>query len=177
MKKLTDNQQHLINQITEEFIRHNRACEYVRADSLLGIHDMMDEVDRKQKEITRVMAHNEAVQKAMEPVMNEHYEALAHEIKALGLSISHGAVYSHTCGTRCKNITIAESMPIQVQLTGDAVNFEGKGCLPNQLCQLRPKLIYRWNDYYGWMSFGQICEHEYFRKDIKKLYEQKQNRK
>ena len=177
MKKLTDNQQHLINQITEEFIRHNRACEYVRAESLLGIHDMMDEVARKQKEIARVMAHNEAVQKAMEPVMNEHYEALAHEIKALGLSISHGTVYSHTCGTRCKNITIAESMTIQAQLRGDAVSFEGTGCLPMQLSQLETRVHYKWSDYYGWMPFGQMCENESFRDTIRKLYELNQNRK
>jgi len=177
MKKLTENQQHLINQITEEFIRHNRASEYAITESLLGIHDMMDEVNRKQKEIARVMAHNESVHKAMEPILDDHYEALAHEINALGLKISQGTIYSHLCGTRCKNITIADSIHVQVQLRGDTVNFEGTGCLPNQLAQLDTRAHYKWSDYYGWMSFGQMCESESFRETIKKLYEQNQIKK
>lgn len=185
MTTLTTNQQHLINQIITEFIQHNQSTEFIQRNSLLGIHEIIDEIDRKKKEIARVLAHNESVQKAMEPVMDDHYEALAHEINALGLHISRDTIYSHNDGTRCNRINIKMEehlhwdldMTIEVQVRGDAVNFEGKGCLPNQLCQLRPKLIYRWNSYYGWMSFEQMCEHEYFRKDIKKLYEQKQNRK
>lgn len=177
MKKITDNQQHLINQITEEFIRHNRASEYARTESLLGIHDIMDAVDRKQKEIDRIMAHNESVQKAMEPILDDHYEALAHEINVLGLKISQGTIYSHNCGTRCKNITIADSIHILVQLRGGTVNFEGTGCLPNQLAQLDTRAHYKWSDHYGWMSFGQMCESQSFRDTIKNLYEQNQIKK
>lgn len=177
MTTLTTNQQHLINQIITEFIQHNQSTEFIQRNSLLGIQEIIDEIDRKKKEIARVLAHNESVQKAMEPVMDDHYEALAHEINALGLSISNGTVYSYNCGTRCKNITIAESMTIQAQLRGDAVNFEGTGCLPMQLSQLETRVHYRWSDHYGWMPFGQMCKNESFRDTIKKLYEQKQNRK
>lgn len=182
MSNLSLTQQNLINQLIAEFIRHNASIEYRKFNSLLGIEDIIDEVHRKEKEIARIMAHNETVEKAMEPIIDEHYVALSRDINALGLHIERENLYSLVDGTRYQRIQIRtgeydrsrDDITIKLILRGDAVSFEGKGCLPNQLTQLNPRLIYQWSDYYGSRSFEEMCEHEDLRRAIKKLYEQKQ---
>jgi len=56
MTNLTENQQNLIAKITEEFMRHNETK--TLSKSLLGVEEIIDSIDRKQKEIERVKRYN-----------------------------------------------------------------------------------------------------------------------
>ena len=51
---LTENQQQLIDQITEEFISHNQSKRASRGESLLGVDDIINSVQRKRDEIARI---------------------------------------------------------------------------------------------------------------------------
>ena len=175
---LTENQQHLIDQITEEFISHNQSKRASRGESLLGVDDIINSVQRKRDEIARIKKHNEAVFSAMEPIFQENYEALWHEINALGLSLQITSDWWETQNGR-RGISMKISMYhdrnsdydfyLDAKLTGSDISFDGEPIW--EVMALEPTLIYvfRSNDY----TFESLCKSADLIAKIKNMYEKK----
>ena len=173
---LTDNQQHLINQITEEFISHNQSKVASRGTSLLGVDDIIDSVQRKRDEIARIKTHNKAVFKAIVPIFDENYEALSQDIDALGLNLHCDYEWRETQDGR-RSISMKLSMLsdrssdgdfyFDAKLTGSHALFDGETIW--NVCVLQPILLYsfRSNDY----TFEQLCKNPDFIGTIKRMYE------
>jgi hypothetical protein len=173
---LTENQQHLISQITEEFISHNQSKVVSRGTSLLGVDDIIDSVQRKRDEIARIKKHNEAVFKAMQPIFRENYDALHHEINALGLNLHSNHGWGEAQDGK-RSITMKISMfternsdsdfYLDGRITGDYPIWEGQSIYP--VCVLQPILLYtfRSNNY----TFEQLCKNPDFIGTIKRMYE------
>ena len=173
---LTENQQQLISQITEEFISHNQSKRASRGESLLGVDDIINSVQRKRDEIVRIKKHNEAVFKAMQPIFRENYEALSHEIDALGLDLRITSDWFETQdGKRGISMKISmyynrNSDPdfyFDARITGDYLKWEGEAIW--SVCVLQPTLLYsfRSNNY----TFEQLCKNPDFIGTIKRMYE------
>lgn len=175
---LTENQQHLIDQITEEFISHNQSKRASRGESLLGVDDIINSVQRKRDEIARIKKHNEAVFKSMEPIFRENYEALWHEINALGLNMSITSAWWETYDGR-RGITMKVSMYLDrnsdhdfyldAKLIGSHMSLDGETIW--EVMTLEPTLLYvfRGNDY----TFECLCKNADFIAKIKNMYEKK----
>ena len=175
---LTENQQHLIDQITEEFISHNQSKRASRGESLLGVDDIINSVQRKRDEIARIKKHNEAVFSAMEPIFQENYEALWHEINALGLNLQITSDWWETQNGR-RGTSIKVSMYsdrnsdydfyFDAKLTGNHPLLDGEPIW--EVMALEPTLIYvfRSNDY----TFESLCKDVDLIARIKKMYEKK----
>lgn len=175
---LTENQQQLIDQITEEFISHNQSKRASRGDSLLGVDDIINSVQRKRDEIARIKKHNEAVFSAMEPIFSENYEALWHEINALGLDLRITSDWWETYNGR-RGITMKISMYhdrnsdhdfyLDAKLTGSHMLLDGETIW--EVMALEPTLLYvfRGNDY----TFECLCKNADFIAKIKNMYERK----
>ena len=175
---LTENQQQLISQITEEFISHNQSKRASRGESLLGVDDIINSVQRKRDEIARIKKHNEAVFKAMQPIFRENYEALSHEIDALGLDLQITSDWWEAQDGR-RGLTMQVSMYydrrsdpdfyFDAKLTGSHLLFDGEAIW--SVCVLQPILLYsyRSEDY----TFEQLCKHPDFIARIKTMYERK----
>ena len=175
---LTENQQQLIDQITEEFISHNQSKRASRGESLLGVDDIINSVQRKRDEIARIKKHNEAVFSAMEPIFNENYNALWHEINALGLNMSITSDWWQAQDGR-RGITMKVSMYhdrnndhdfyLDAKLTGSDISFDGEPIW--EVMALEPTLLYpyRSNDY----TFECLCKNADFIAKIKNMYERK----
>ena len=173
---LTENQQQLISQITEEFISHNQSKVVSRGTSLLGVDDIIDSVQRKRDEIARIKKHNEAVFKAMQPIFRENYDALHHEINALGLDLQITSDWGEAHDGR-RGLTMQVSMYydrrsdpdfyFDAKLTGSHALFDGETIW--NVCVLQPILLYsfRSNDY----TFEQLCKNPDFIGTIKRMYE------
>ena len=173
---LTENQQHLINQITEEFISHNQSKVVSRGTSLLGVDDIIDSVQRKRDEIARIKKHNEAVHKSMRPIFKDNYEALSHEIDALGLDLQITSDWWEAQDGR-RGLTMQVSMYydrrsdpdfyFDAKLAGSHALFDGAPIW--NVCVLQPTLLYsfRSNDY----TFEQLCKNPDFIGTIKRMYE------
>ena len=173
---LTENQQQLIDQITDEFISHNQSKRASRGESLLGVDDIINSVQRKRDEIARIKKHNEAVFKAMQPIFRENYEALSHEIDALGLDLQITSDWWEAQDGR-RGLTMKVSMYydrrsdpdfyFDAKLTGSHLLFDGEAIW--SVCVLQPTLLYsfRSNDY----TFEQLCKNPDFIGTIKRMYE------
>ena len=175
---LTENQQNLIDQITEEFISHNQSKRASRGESLLGVDDIINSVQRKRDEIARIKKHNEAVFSAMEPIFQENYEALWHEINALGLNLKITSDWWEAQdGRRGTSIKVSmysdrNSDPdfyFDAKLTGNKVLLDGVPIW--EVMALEPTLLYsfRSNDY----TFECLCKNAEFIERIKNMYERK----
>ena len=175
---LTENQQHLIDQITEEFISHNQSKRASRGESLLGVDDIINSVQRKRDEIARIKKHNEAVFSAMEPIFQENYEALWHEINALGLNLQITSDWWETQnGRRGTSIKVSmysdrNSDPdfyFDAKLTGNKVLLDGEPVW--EVMALEPTVLYsfRSNEY----TFECLCKNAEFIAKIKNMYEKK----
>jgi len=175
---LTENQQNLIDQITDEFISHNQSKRASRGESLLGVDDIINSVQRKRDEIARIKKHNEAVFSAMEPIFQENYEALWHEINALGLNLQITSDWWETQNGR-RGTSIKVSMYsdrnsdydfyFDAKLTGNHPLLDGEPIW--EVMALEPTLIYvfRSNDY----TFESLCKDVDLIARIKKMYEKK----
>lgn len=175
---LTENQQQLIDQITEEFISHNQSKRASRGESLLGVDDIINSVQRKRDEIARIKKHNEAVFSAMQQIFNENYEALSHEINALGLDLRITSDWWETYNGR-RGITMKVSMYhdrnsdydfyLDAKLTGSHMSLDGETIW--EVMTLEPTLLYpyRNNDY----TFECLCKNADFIAKIKNMYERK----
>ena len=175
---LTENQQHLIDQITKEFISHNQSKRASRGESLLGVDDIINSVQRKRDEIARIKKHNEAVFSAMKPIFSENYEALWHEINALGLDLQITSDWWETQSGR-RGITMKVSMYhdgssdydfyLEAKLMGSHMSLNGETIW--EVMALEPTLIYvfRSNDY----TFESLCKSADLIEKIKKMYEKK----
>lgn len=173
---LTENQQHLIDQITDEFISHNQSKQASRGESLLGVDDIINSVQRKRDEIARIKKHNEAVFSAMEPIFDENYIALSHEINALGLDLRITSDWWQTQDGR-RGLTMQVSIYcdrrsdpdfyFDAKLTSSHLLFDGETIW--NVCVLQPTLLYsfRSNDY----TFEQLCKNFDFIGRIKRMYE------
>jgi hypothetical protein len=173
---LTENQQQLISQITEEFISHNQSKRASRGESLLGVDDIIDSVQRKRDEIARIKKHNEAVFKAMQPIFRENYEALHHEIEALGLDLQITSDWWEAQDGR-RGLTMQVSMYydrrsdpdfyFDAKLAGSHVSFDGAPIW--EVRELEPTMLYsfRSNDY----TFECLCKNADFIATIKRMYE------
>lgn len=173
---LTENQQHLIDQITEEFISHNKSKRASRGESLLGVDDIINSVQRKRDEIARIKKHNEAVFKSVRPIFKDNYEALSHEIDALGLDLRITSDWFETQDGK-RGISMKVSMYynrnsdpdfyFDAKLAGSHALFDGETIW--NVCVLQPILLYsfRSNDY----TFEQLCKNPDFIVTIKRMYE------
>ena len=173
---LTENQQQLISQITEEFISHNQSKRASRGESLLGVDDIINSVQRKRDEIARIKKHNEAVFKAMQPIFRENYEALSHEIDALGLDLRITSDWFETQdGKRGISMKISmyynrNSDPdfyFDARITGDYLKWEGEAIW--SIVELNPVLVYSFNS--NEYTFEQLCKNPDFLARIKRMYE------
>jgi hypothetical protein len=175
---LTENQQHLIDQITDEFISHNQSKRASRGESLLGVDDIINSVQRKRDEIARIKKHNEAVFKSMQPIFEENYNALIHEINALGLSLRITSDWWEAQDGR-RGLTMQVSMYFDrrsdydfyfdAKLTGNKVLLDGEPIW--EVMALEPTVLYsfRSNDY----TFECLCKNAEFIAKIKNMYERK----
>jgi hypothetical protein len=175
---LTENQQQLISQITEEFISHNQSKRASRGESLLGVDDIINSVQRKRDEIARIKKHNEAVFKSMQPIFEENYNALIHEINALGLSLRITSDWWEAQDGR-RGLTMQVSMYFDrrsdydfyfdAKLTGNKVLLDGEPIW--EVMALEPTVLYsfRSNDY----TFECLCKNAEFIAKIKNMYERK----
>ena len=175
---LTENQQQLISQITDEFISHNQSKRASRGESLLGVDDIINSVQRKRDEIARIKKHNEAVFEAMQSIFEENYDALAHEINALGLvlRVTSGWWQTHD-GKRGITMKVLVSddrssdfdFYFDARLTGHHKKFEGEPIW--EVGELEPALIYtHHSENY---TFEGLCKSKTFVDRIKKMYETK----
>ena len=175
---LTENQQHLIDQITDEFISHNQSKRASRGESLLGVDDIINSVQRKRDEIARIKKHNEAVFKSMEPIFEENYDALAHEINALGLVLRITSDWFETQnGRRGTGMKVSmycdrdsdSDFYLDAKLTGNHLSIDGETIW--QVMELKPTVLYsfRSNDY----TFECLCKNADFIAKIKNMYERK----
>jgi hypothetical protein len=178
MNKLTDNQQQLIDQITEEFISHNQSKQASRGESLLGVDDIINSVQRKRDEIARIKAHNEAVHKSMRPIFKDNYEALSHEMDALGLDLRITSDWWQAHDGR-RGITMKASVHtdrpsdfdfyFDAKITAHHKKFDGQPIW--EVGELNPVLVYTFssNDY----TFEELCKNPEFLARIKRMYETK----
>ena len=173
---LTENQQHLINQITEEFISHNQSKVVSRGTSLLGVDDIIDSVQRKRDEIARIKKHNEAVFRSMQPIFSENYDALHHEINALGLDLWITSDWFETQdgkrGTSMKVSTYCHRSSdydfyLDARITGDYLKWESEAIW--SIVELNPVLVYSFNS--NEYTFEQLCKNPDFLARIKRMYE------
>ena len=173
---LTENQQQLIDQITEEFISHNQSKRASRGESLLGVDDIINSVQRKRDEIARIKKHNEAVFKSVRPIFKDNYEALSHEIDALGLDLRITSDWWQAQDGRrglTMKVSVCADRPndldfyFDAKITGHHKKFEGQPIW--EVGELNPILIYvyRSNDY----TFEQLCKNPDFIGTIKRMYE------
>ena len=173
---LTENQQHLINQITEEFISHNQSKVASRGTSLLGVDDIIDSVQRKRDEIARIKKHNEAVFRSMQPIFRENYDALHHEINALGLNLHSNHGWGEAQDGK-RSITMKISMfternsdydfYLDARITGDYLKWESEAIW--SIVELNPVLVYSLNS--KEYTFEQLCNNPDFLARIKRMYE------
>jgi uncharacterized small protein (DUF1192 family) len=179
MTTLTLSQQNLINQIITEFIHHNETSATIKSKSLLGVDEIMDSVHRKQKEISRIKAHNEAVFKAVEPIFDEHFSKLYEEFNAMGFWLTQRDEWYYTqdkssCGTHmkvnmCDDRRSDHDFYINVSIAGDVLSFEGETMW--SIKTLKPILLYEYDNEHH--SFEKLCQHPKLRSRIKKMYEYK----
>ena len=179
MATLTLNQQNLINQIITEFILRNQISERTKTKSLLGVDEIMDSVHRKKKEILRIEAHNEAIFKSVEPIFNEHFDALYEEFNAMGLCLTqrdewYASQHKSSCGTQMKvnmydDRRSDHDFYINVSIAGDVLSFEGETMW--SVTTLKPILLYEYDNEHH--SFENLCQHPKLRSRIKKMYEYK----
>ena len=173
---LTENQQHLINQITEEFISHNQSKVVSRSTSLLGVDDIIDSVQGKRDEIARIKKHNEAVFKSMRPIFSENYDALHHEINALGLDLQITSDWFEAQDGKlgitmrvsiCYDRRSDADFYFDARITGDYLKWKGQ--VTWNVVELNPVLVYtyRSNNY----TFEQLCKNPDFIGTIKRMYE------
>lgn len=175
---LTENQQQLIDQITDEFISHNQAKRASRGESLLGVDDIINSVQRKRDEIARIKKHNEAVFEAMQQIFEENYDALAHEINALGLVLcitsdwhqTHDGKRGITMKVLISNDRSSDlEFYFDARLTGHHKKFEGETIW--EVGELAPELIYTHHNENH--TFEGLCKSQKFIDRIKKMYETK----
>ena len=173
---LTENQQQLIDQITEEFISHNQSKRASRGESLLGVDDIINSVQRKRDEIARIKKHNEAVFKSVRPIFKDNYEALSHEIDALGLDLRITSDWFETQngrrGTGMKVSMYCDrnsdyDFYFDANLIGSHRSIDGAPI--REVMELQPTLLYsfRSNNY----TFEQLCKNPDFIGTIKRMYE------
>ena len=170
MKNLTENQQNLIAKITEEFMRQNETK--TLSKSLLGVEEIIDSIDRKQKEIERVKRYNSIVAEEMWVEAIDNFNLLLSELNQLGLDAKFNDERWIICidGRLLNKITIRgnknhEQITISIEVVGPHVKFENE-YLPNSLRQLEPVI------YYKNLPFETFCKSVEFRSYLKSLYEQ-----
>ena len=175
---LTENQQQLISQITEEFISHNQSKRASRGESLLGVDDIINSVQRKRDEIARIKKHNEAVHKSMRPIFKDNYEALSHEMEALGLDLRITSDWFETQdGKRGTSVKVSTyynrnsdyDFYFDARITGDYLKWEGEAIW--SIVELNPVLVYSFNS--NEYTFEQLCKNPDFLARIKRMYETK----
>ena len=176
MKQLTENQQQLIDQITEEFISHNQSKQASRGESLLGVDDIINSVQRKRGEIVRIKKHNEAVFEAMQQIFKDNYEALSHEMDALGLDLRITSdwwqAHDGNRGITMK-VSVYTDRPsdfdfyFDARLIGRHTKFDGQPIW--EVVELAPELIYTHSSENH--TFEGLCKSQKFVDRIKKMYE------
>lgn len=168
MTNLTENQQNLIAKITEEFMRQNKTK--TLSKSLLDVAEIIDAVDRKQKEIERVKRFNNIVAEEMWLEAMDNFDLLLSELTQLGLD----AEFLTEDWTRCYDGRLLNTIRIKgnkdshitidLEVVGPYVKFEN-AYLPNSLRQLEPVI------YYNKLPFETFCKSVEFRSYLKSLYE------
>ena len=170
MTNLTENQQNLIAKNKEEFMRQNETK--TLSKSLLGVEEIIDSIDRKQKEIERVKRYNIVVGEELWFEAEDNFDLLLSELTKLGLNAKFNDDFWIRCidGRLLNKIMIRgnknnSQITISIEVVGPRVLFENK-YLPNSLRQLEPVI------YYENLPFETFCESVKFRSDLKSLYEQ-----
>ena len=173
MKQLTENQQQLIDQITEEFISHNQSKQASRGESLLGVDDIINSVQRKRDEIARIKADNKAILEGIKPIFKDNFEALAHELNALGLCLTSDKDWVTTHDGRSfitMKVSMLHDRRSELDFYFDArVECVHRGFSEVVVCN--PKLQYVFSD--TAYSFEEICKNSRFIGKIKTMYETK----
>lgn len=170
---LTEYQQNLIDQITDEFISHNQSKRASRGESLLGVDDIINSVQRKREEIESMKENNRAIFEALKPVFEDNFDALAHELNALGLSLKSDHEWRITYQGK-------RFLPIKVAMRHD-MNSDEDFYLDAQISHTyskwsevvtcKPKLQYVYAD--NLYSFEDLCKSPIFINRIKNMYEKK----
>jgi hypothetical protein len=171
---LTENQQQLISQITEEFISHNQSKRASRGESLLGVDDIINSVQRKRDEIARIKKNNEAILEALKPVFEENFEALAHELNALGLSLKSKDKWTTTYDGRSfitMKVSMLHDRNSDLDFYVDARIECAYGSFTTEIVVCEPKLQYVFNN--AGHTFEGLCKNTTFINRIKNMYENK----
>lgn len=168
MTNLTENQQNLIAKITEEFMRQNKTK--TLSKSLLDVAEIIDAVDRKEKEIERVKRYNNIIAEDMWLEAMDNFDLLLSELTQLGLDaefLNEWWIRTYD-GRLLTTIRIKGNkdshINIDVEVVGPHVKFENQ-YLPNSLRQLEPVI------YYKNLPFETFCKSVEFRSYLKSLYE------
>jgi uncharacterized small protein (DUF1192 family) len=172
---LTENQQQLIDQITQEFISHNKSKQATRGESLLGVDDIINSIQQKRDEIARIKADNEAILEALKPIFEDNFEALAYELNALGLSLKSNHEWRVTSqGLTFVNMKVAMHHDISSDMD---FNLEARVSHTyskwSEILTCKPKLQYIFWD--NTFSFEDLCKNQNFVDRIKRMYERKTN--
>lgn len=168
---LTENQQHLINQITQEFSNHNK-LQTSNHKSLLGI-DIINSVNAKRKLIEEIKIHNSGVFASMSMLCEKEMASLKEELDMLDIPLStRNGWFTISCGEKRIEYCIGNNdsnyrINLAIKIDGHFVDHEGN--LIYEVKKLQPKLIY---DYMGnEYSFDELCSSKKFTDHIKKIYE------
>jgi len=169
MTNLTENQQNLIAKITEEFMRQNKTK--TLSKSLLDIKEIIDSIDRKQKETERIKRYNEIVADQLWFEFMDNFDLLLTELTQLDLDAELYSEHWTRCydGRLLNTITIRGNKvstitKVDIEVVGNYAKFENE-YLPNSLRQLDPIV------YYNKLPFETFCKSEQFRSYVKSLYE------
>lgn len=171
---LTENQQHLIDQITDEFISHNQSKRASRGESLLGVDDIINSVQRKRDEIARIKSNNENILKSMKPIFKDNYEALSHELNALGLCLSLNGDWLTTYDGRpfiSMKVSMLHDRNSDLDFYFDARIECAYGSFTSEIVVCEPKLQYVFNN--AGHTFEGLCKNTTFINRIKNMYEKK----
>lgn len=167
MTNLTENQQNLIAKITEEFMRQNKTKTLTK--SLLDVDEIIDAVERKEKETERVKRYNNIVAEEMWVEALHNFDLLLSELTQLGLDAElRNECWIRTYDGRLLNTIrikgIKDShITIDMEVVGPSVKFENE-YLHNSLRQLEPVI------YYKNLPFETFCKSVEFRRHLKSLY-------
>jgi hypothetical protein len=170
---LTENQQQLIDQITQELISHNQSKRATKGESLLGVDDIINSIQQKRNEIALIKAENEAILEALKPIFEDNFEALAYELNALGLSLKSNHEWLATSqGLTFVNMKVAmhhdRTSDMDFNLEARVSHTYSKW---SEIFTCKPKLQYVYSE--NVFSFEDLCKNQNFINRIKNMYERK----
>jgi hypothetical protein len=170
---LTENQQQLIDQITQELISHNQSKRATKGESLLGVDDIINSIQQKRDDIARIKADNEAILEALKPIFEDNFEALSYELNALGLSLKSNHEWLATSqGLTFVNMKVAmhhdRNSDTDFHFEAQVSHMRSKW---SEILTCKPKLQYVYD--HNIYSFEDLCKSVSFVNRIKNMYERK----